>query len=42
MSVGSAFAKNMEAELRQILDDLGLSDGVRVERTESKGSSNDE
>ncbi len=32
VSVGSAFAKNMETELRQILNDLGLGDRVRVER----------
>ena len=33
VSVGSAFAKNMETELRQILNDLGLGDRVRVERS---------
>ena len=42
VSVSSQFAQNMETELQQILDDLGLSDWVRVERPESKGSSNDE
>ena len=34
VSVGSAFAQKTEMELRQILDDLGLADRVRVERTE--------
>ena len=33
-SVGSAFAHKTEMELRQIMDDLGLGDRVRVERTE--------
>ena len=33
-SVGSAFAHKKEMELRQIMDDLGLGDRVRVERTE--------
>ena len=33
VSVGSQFAKNMEAELMQILDDLGLSDRVRLEKS---------
>ena len=33
VSVGSGFAQNMEAELQQILDDLGLSDRVRVEKS---------
>ena len=33
-SVGSAVARQMEVELRQILDDLGLADRVRVEKTE--------
>ena len=33
VSVGSAFAKNMETELQQILNDLGLGDRVRVERS---------
>ncbi len=33
VSVGSAYAKNMETELRQILNDLGLGDRVRVERS---------
>ena len=41
VSVGSAFARNMETELRQILDDLGLSDRVRVARSEGKGPDND-
>jgi Protein of unknown function (DUF499) len=31
--VAVPFAKNMEAELRQILDDLGLADRVKVERS---------
>ena len=34
VSVGSAFAQKTEMELRQILDDLGLGDRVRVEKTE--------
>ena len=42
VSIGSAFAKNMEADLQQILEDLGLGDQVRVRRSESKGSSDDE
>ena len=42
VSVSSQFAQNMETELQQILDDLGLSDRVRVERSGSKGSGNDE
>ena len=33
VSIGSASAKNMETELQQILDDLGLGDRVRVERS---------
>ncbi len=33
VSVGSAFAKNMETELQQILKDLGLSDRVKIERS---------
>ncbi len=32
VSVSSQFAQNMETELQQILDDLGLGDRVRVER----------
>ena len=32
VSVGPQFAQNMEAELRQILEDLELGDRVRVER----------
>ena len=38
VSVSSQFAQNMEAELQQILDDLGLGDQVRVESSETKGS----
>ena len=38
VSVSSQFAQNMEGELQQILDDLGLGDQVRVERSETKGS----
>ena len=38
VSVSSQFAQNMETDLHQILDDLGLGDQVRVERSESKGS----
>ena len=34
VSVSSAVAQKTEMELRQILDDLGLADRVRVERTE--------
>ena len=33
VSIGSASAKNMETELQQILNDLGLGDRVRVERS---------
>jgi len=32
VEVSAAQAKNMGADLRLILDDLGLSDRVRVER----------
>ena len=32
VSVDSQFARNMEMELKQILDDLELGDGVRIER----------
>ena len=38
VSVSSQFAQNMETDLRQILDDLGLNDRVRVERSETEGS----
>ena len=38
VGVNSQSAQNMEAELKQILDDLGLGDRVRVERVEGKGS----
>ena len=37
VSVSSQFAQNMETDLQQILDDLGLGDQVRVERSETKG-----
>ena len=33
VSVGSHLAQNMEAELRQILDDLGLKEKVRIEKS---------
>ena len=33
VSVNSQFAQNMETDLKQILDDLGLGDRVRVERS---------
>ena len=33
VSVNSQFAQNMETELQQILNDLGLSDRVRVEKS---------
>ena len=33
VSVGTQFAATLEADLRQILDDLGLGDRVRVERS---------
>ena len=33
VSVGTQFAQTMEMDLKQILDDLGLSDRVRVERS---------
>ena len=36
VSVDSAFGKNMESELRQILDDLGLAGSVRIERHEMR------
>ena len=42
VSVGSASARNLEEELQQILDDLRLGDRVRVERSETKGSRNNE
>ena len=42
VSVSSQFAQNMETDLQQILNDLGLGDRVRVERSETKGSENDE
>ena len=42
VSVSSQFAQNMETDLHQILDDLGLGDRVRVERSETQGSGNDE
>ena len=35
-------ARNLEEELQQILDNLGLGDRVRVEKSETKGSGNDE
>ena len=38
VSVNAQFAQHMQIELEQILDDLGLSDRVRVERSEAKGS----
>ncbi len=37
VSVGSQLAQNMEAELQQILGELGLGGRVRVERSEGKG-----
>ena len=42
VSVSSQFVQNMETDLQQILDDLELGDRVRVERSETKGSGNDE
>ena len=42
VSISSQFAQNMEKDLQQILDELGLRDRVRVERTETQGSGNDE
>ena len=42
VKVNSQLAPNMEAELRQILDDLGLSGQVRVERSTGEASRNDE
>ena len=42
VSVGLASARNLEEELQQILDDLRLGDRVRVERSETKGSRNNE
>ena len=38
VSFGSQLAQNMEMELKQILDDLGLGDRVRVESSGGKGS----
>ena len=32
VSVSSQFARNMEAELQQVLDELGLSNTIRVQR----------
>ena len=42
VSISSQFAQNMEKDLQQILDELGLRDRVRVEKTETQGSGNDE
>ena len=42
VSVGSQFAQNMETDLQQILNDLELGERIRVERSENKGSGNDE
>ena len=42
VSVSSQFAQNMETDLQQILDDLGLGDRVRIERSETKELGNDE
>ncbi len=33
LKIGSQFAGNMEADLKQILDDLGLGDRIYIERT---------
>ena len=41
VSVGATFAKNMESELRQILNDLDLGDRVRLEKS-SEGPDSDE
>ena len=38
VSVSSKFAQDLETDLQQILDDLGLGDQVRVERSEGKTS----
>ena len=38
VNVGSQLGQSMEMELKQVLDDLGLGDRVRVERVEGKGS----
>ena len=32
VKVGAAFAKSMESDLQQILNDLGLASSVRIER----------
>ena len=42
VSVSSQIARNMEKDLQQILGDLKLGDRVRVERSEHKGTGNDE
>ena len=42
INVRSQFARNMETELKQILDDLGLGERIRVEISRVKGPGNDE
>ena len=42
VSVSSQFARNMETELNQILDDLGLGERIRVERSRVKSPGNGE
>ena len=42
VSVSSQFARNMETELKQILDDLGLGERIRVERSRVKSPGNNE
>ena len=39
VSVSSQFARNLETDLQQILDDLGLRDRVLVERTQTPSTS---
>ena len=42
VSVSTQFAPNMETELQQILDDLGLRDRVLVERTQTQSAAGQE
>ena len=42
VSIGSDLAGNMEAELQQILDDLGLGNRVRVERVQTPATADRE
>ena len=42
MSIGSDLAGNKEADLQQILDDLGLGNRVRVERVQTPATADRE